>query len=167
MLFFLHSAGNDQIHDIYWRAEQKYRKFSKVISIAFLVYDQSPYVSTLIYSFYYICIGNTDLSTWPVAYELSVPFDTTTMLGWYLQLLITMCNELVYLTYLLLATSQFIGCCMYIAAMCEHFDLIIQTARATIDRNRHEKKPRQFRETNGQIKKQISEAIQIHVRTNE
>lgn len=138
-----------------------------MIAIALLVYDQSPYVSTFIYSIYWILTGNTDASTWPVAYELSVPFDTKTMLGWYLQLLITMCDELVYLTYLLLATSQFIGCCMYIAAICEHFDLIMQTVQANVDQNRREKNPRKFNETKVKINAQICEAIQIHVRANE
>lgn len=158
-----HSAKNYEIQNVYWRAEQKYRKCSKMIAIAFLVYDQSAYWSTFISSICWILSGNTDASTWPVVFELSVPFDTKTIFGWYLLLLITTCLDFMYFTCMLLGTTQFMGYCIYIAAICEHFDLITQTIQTNIKLHLHEKNPQKCSEISGIINDQFREAIQIHI----
>lgn len=158
-----YSAENERIQNIYWRAEQNYRKYSKIVTIAVLVYDQSFYLLTFIYSIYWILTGNSDISNWPVLYEVSVPFDTKTIYGWYLQLLIPACVDFFYYSCWLLSTTQFIGWCIYIVAICEHFASIMQTVEANVEENRHEKNSRKFRETSAKINAQIREAIEIHV----
>lgn len=129
----------------------------------FLVYDQSAYVSTFIYTIYWILIGNTDASIWPVAYELSVPFDTKTISGWYMLLFFSNSMDLAYLTCSIFGTTLFIGLCIYIVAICEHFDLLMQTIQTNIHRNLHEKDPRKFNETKSKVRAQIREAIQTHI----
>lgn len=126
------------------------------------MYDQSFYVSTFIYSIYCILTGNTDASTWPVGFESSLPFDTKTICGWYLQLLITASMDFAYIIWMLLGTAQFIGSCIYISAMCEHFDSIMQKVQANIKQNRGEKNPRKFSGIRAKIYTKIREAIEIH-----
>ena len=108
-------------------------------------------MSTFIYSIFWILSGNTDVSTWPVLLELSVPFDTKTMTGWYLLLLITTCLDLAYMTCLLSATTQFIGFCIYIVAICDYFDVRMQTVQENIEQNLHEKNTRKFNETSKKV----------------
>lgn len=161
--FVLHSAENGQIYEVYWRAEQKYRKYSKIIAIAVLLYDQSAYISAFIYSICWILTGNNDASSWPVILELSVPFDTKTIGGWYLLLLIYICIDLSFLLCMISATTQFIGSCIYIAAICEHFNLVMQSVEANIEQNLREKNSRKFSETSIKANAGIREAIQIHI----
>lgn len=157
MKLFFHAVENVQIRGIYWRAEQKYRKYARVIAISYLIYDQSVYVTTFIYSICWILTGNLDASTWPVLVELSVPFGTNTIYGWYLLLLTTSGLDLAYLICIILSTTQFVGSCIHIAAMCEHFDFKMQTTQINIERKHRAMK----------IKKEICEAIQIHIKIYE
>lgn len=161
---FIHrlSAENDEIQQIYWRAEQKCRKFSKVIGITSIAYNQSIYVWALISSIYRILTGNTDASTWPVLVELSVPFDTNTIYGWYLLLVLLICTDLAYFASLILGTTQFVGSCIYIAAICEHFDEIMQTVQANIEKYRNEKDPWEYKKLRANINSQIHKAVRIH-----
>lgn len=131
------------------------------------MYDESVYVSTFIYSIYCICIGNYDTSTWPVLIEMSVPFDTKTIYGWYLLLFILNSMDIAYLTCLFLAATQFIGYCTYIAAICDHFDLMMQNVQANVEQNLRETNQQKFEETSMKIIAKVREAIQIHVKINE
>lgn len=148
---------------MYWRAEQTYRKYAKKLFIFFLAYDLAAYVSALAYSIISIAMGNNDASTWPIVYEFSVPFNTKTIFGWYVLLLMTACIDLAYVACLVLGTNQFIGCCIYIEAICEHIDLIMQTIEANVKRNIDEKNPRKMEETNTEIKAQLRNAITTHI----
>lgn len=152
---------------MYWRAEQKYRKFVKIMITTFLVYDQFAYVLSFIYSIYCSCVGNYDVSTWPVILEMSVPFDTNTICGWYLLLFIITSMDLAYLTCYFLVSTQFFGCCMYIAAACEHFHLIMRMVQANVEQNRREINRRKFEKTNLGIIATYRKAIQLHVKINE
>lgn len=98
---------------------------------------------------------------------MSVPFDTKTIYGWYLLLFTLICMDISYLTCFLLASTQFIGLCIYILAICEHFDLVMQTVQASVEQNLHEKNQQKFEETNTEIIAKCHEAIQIHVKINE
>lgn len=63
---------------------------------------------------------------------------------------------------MLLGTAQFIGSCIYIMAMCEHFDSIMQKVQVNIKQNRGEKNPQKFSETRTKIYTKICEAIEVH-----
>lgn len=166
-VFFI-QAENDEIQKIYWHAEQKCRKYIKIIATTLLVYDQSMYVISFIYSIYCICIGNYDTSTWPVLLEMSVPFETKTIYGWYLLLFTLISMDIAYLTSLFLGIIQFMGYCIYITAICEHFSLIMQTVQANVDeQNLRETNRCKFEEIGMKIVAKNREAIQIHIKINE
>lgn len=134
-----------------------------------LMYDQSTYVSTstFIYSICWVFSGNTDASTWPVVFKMSFPFDTKTIIGWYLLLIYTTCRDLAYIICLSLGTTQFIGLCIYIVAICDHFDSVMQMVQTNIEQNLHEKNPGKFIETNAKINAQINKAIEVHIQIYE
>lgn len=129
-----------------------------MIVIFQFLYDQSVYVSALTYSIFCICMGNFNASTWPVLIELSLPFDTKSICGWYLSLFFFWCMDVSYLTCFLWGTTQFIGCCLYLEAACEHFDFQMQTFQQNIEKNPHENLRQQYHQPNGKIK----DAIEIH-----
>lgn len=166
-MFFSHLAENDHIQEIYWRAEQKNHKYVRIIIISFLMYDQIFYVLSFIYSIYYCCIGNYDTSTWPALLEVNVPFDTNAIYGWYLKLFTLMSVDIAFLTAYFLTSTQFIGSCIYVAAICEHFDSIMQTIQTNVERNRRDTNPRKYEMANMEIIAKYREAIQIHVQINE
>lgn len=148
---------NEQIRKIYWRAEQLYRKYTQNIIISCVAYDQFGYVLTFFYSIYCLCIGNYDASTWVPLLQMSIPFDTKTIYGWYLLLFMLICTDIAYLSCLILGTTHFVGCCMYIMAICEHFDVAMQTVQATIEQSKRAM----------EINRQMHKAIRIHVKINE
>lgn len=157
----IHIVENDHVNRIYWRAEQNYRKYSRTIGSAVVAYMLSTYLFDFVYSIYCICSGNTNVAAWPVPIELSVPFDTETIPGWYLLLLCGTSLDSAYFICLLLGTTQFIGSCIYISAICQHFDVVMQTDQ--IDRNSREDSPQKLDAINGEI----CRAIQIQVEINE
>lgn len=163
LIFPQSPAHNDKTQEIYWHAEQKYRKYARIITTTALVYDQLAYSTTFLYSIYWILIGNTDASAWPLPYELSVPFDTKTVRGWYLMIFISNSLDMAYLTCLLMGTTQFIGSYVYITAICEHFDSIMQTIETNVERNQLETNSRKFLETRAKINVDICKAIETHI----
>lgn len=75
--------------------------------------------------------------------------------------------DVAFLTVSFMASTQFIGSCIYIAAICEHFDSILLTIQTNVDRNRRASSPRTFETTNMEIIAMYREAIHIHVKINE
>lgn len=94
--------------------------------------------------------------------ELSVPFDTNTIYGWYSLLVLLICTDLAYFVSLILGTTQFVGSCIYIAAICEHFDAIMQTVQANVEKYRNEKDPWEYKKLRANINSQIHKAVRIH-----
>lgn len=75
--------------------------------------------------------------------------------------------DIAYLTCLFLAATQFIGYCTYIAAICDHFDLMMQNVQANVEQNLRETNQQKFEETSMKIIAKVREAVQIHVKINE
>lgn len=70
-------------------------------------------------------MGNFDTSTWLLPYSLTVPFDTSTVLGWYLFWLVQLYIAIVYAVSVACATTYFGSNCLYITAICEHLGFLI------------------------------------------
>lgn len=100
--------------------------------------------------------------------EMSVPFDTKTIYGWYLLLFILIIADISYFICIFLGLTQFMSYCIYIAAICEHFDLIMQNAQANVEeQNQKGTNPRKLKEIRMKIIAKNREAIQIHVKIND
>lgn len=152
---------------IYWRAEQKCRKYTRTMVVGLVVYDQFSYLYNFIYATYSLCIGNYDQSTWPAPMDLAVPFDKNTIYGWYLLTFMLMYLDLSYLLSSLLGVTHFIGCCYYIAAVCEHYELVLKLIQESIEENQRETNRHRFQENTVKIREQIKEIIPIHYKIYE
>lgn len=148
-------ADDDEIYKMYWKNEQKCRKFTKIMTYYVLLH-QSIVMACLFYSIYCITVGNLDTSTWVIAFNIVVPFDTQSLFGWYLQWLIQLSMSISYVLSVVSVTSYFVCCCFYIQTICDHFDMLVKSI---------EQKDGEIGERTQE--KKIIEAIEIHVKVFE
>lgn len=80
----------------------------------------------LFFSLYCMWRGNYDTSTWYTPYEMIVPFDTTTVFGWYFLVFGIQIHECYMYVFIAGASvSYFVSFCYYIEACCEQFNAIM------------------------------------------
>lgn len=150
-------SDNDDngIANMYWENEQKCQKFTKWF-FYYVFAHQSIVMASLCYSFYCIFVGNRDTSTFVLAFNIVVPFDTRHLFGWYVQWLIQLSMSISYVLSVVSVTSYFVCCCLYVQAICDHFNLLINS----IDQN-GEPYDERIQKT------EMIEAIEIHVKVFE
>lgn len=150
VVFQLDESG--EIHEIYWRTEQKCQKYTKMI-VYYVVHHQSMLIVSFMHSIYSVLIGNFDISTFFLPFHISIPFTVNTIWKWYLLWFIQFNMALSYALTMVSVTSYFVCCCLYIAAICDHFDLLNYSFAEEIDlvKNVHK------------IRTTLIRAIQLHV----
>lgn len=145
---------------MYWECEQKSRKFQRTIC-RYIFCELFVYVVAIFGSFYNIYIGNFDTSTWSSPYNLIVPFDKSTVLGWYLYLFVNFNMGMTYTASTTSVISYFVVCCLYTSAVCDHFDIIMQYASDIVEQIQNateDLKPKLISE----LKLKMAHAIEIH-----
>lgn len=155
-------SGEPEIVQIYWKAEQKCRKYLNRF-VYFMILNQLLFVATFIYSIFCILIRRVDVWTFMLSFHMVVPFDTQTNWGWYLLWSIQFCMSFSYALTMVSITSYFISCCTYIEALCKHFKSIADSADE-IDANGKDNNPNGNRQYHAQIKEKFSQAVEIHVK---
>lgn len=110
-------------------------------------------------------MGTFDPSALPLPYYMIVPFDTTTIWGWYLLWFIQCMMSSTYAVCVLSTTSYFICNCIYIGTICEHFDLLFASLEKDVEqiRNRNSN----FIRLRDKALKCLHQAIEIHVKVYE
>lgn len=131
---------------MYWKTEKNCRKITKYMSY-YIYIDQCIVIASLFFSIYCIYIGNLDTSTWVLAFNICLPFNTLNLFGWYLKWIINLAMSISYALSLTSITSYFVCCCIYIHAICKHFNLL----NNLIGRN------------DESIQKNYQQAIDVHV----
>lgn len=164
--FFFHSVEDEpKVHNIYWRTEQKCRKFTKIVSYANL--SNGIVLFSIINSLYDIVMGRYDTSIWILPFFLSVPFNTNTIWGWCLLLFINIYIGFAYTLVMTTITSYFISCCLYVSAVCKHFNMIIESVENEVKLNKHEKNFFKYKKRELKIKEYLCKAMNIHVKVYE
>lgn len=158
-LYCLEREGG--IFDIYWNIEKKCRKYTTIFTF-YILWNETSFVASLFYSFYCVWCGNYDTSTWPLPFNILVPFDTTSLWGWYLLWFVQFSMGLSYTGCLTAITSYFMSCCLYICAICDHFDFLCDSIMNDVDRNRIEKDQQKYRVRHQQIEEKIGRMIKVH-----
>lgn len=167
-IFFSSSGEHDSHLNVYWNAERKCRKFTKFWSTFYIVYDLSAYAIGFFYSIYFILIGQYDTSTWPTSIELPLPFGTATIWGWYLHFITFTILDLMYMVFMISATTYFVCSCLYINAMCDHIDLIRQSIQFDLnDFGQSKLNPSQWKAFNEKSMGKIQKIIAVQVEINE
>ncbi|XP_055305885.1 odorant receptor 22c-like [Sitodiplosis mosellana] len=138
------------------------RKYTKLI-FGYIFCHQSTFGAALLYSFYLIRFGNFDTSTWFLPFTMVVPFDTSSVEGWYWFWFIQFSASLSYIMCMVSVSSYFMCCCFYIEAICDRFGVIINSIRKSVKQNQIEKDKPKFLENRSKIRDQIHDAIDLHV----
>lgn len=96
--------------------------------------------------------------------DLSVPFDTNTLWGWYLMWFFQFNISICYVSCTITITTYFVCCCIYIGAICEHFRFAYDCAMENVEQNRNEKDPQQYERRQLLINEQMNKAAEIHAK---
>lgn len=148
--------------NIYWECEQKSRKYQRIIC-NYVFCELFVYFVAICISLYNIYIGHFDTSAWSSPYNLIVPFDTSTVWGWYLYLFANFNMGMTYTASATSATSYFVVCCLYIRTACDHFDKMMQHTSDTIVQLRNASEPLRPKLLS-ELKLKMAQAIEIHVK---
>lgn len=113
-------------NSIYWNNELKYRNFTKKM-FYYGCFQISTFSTSLLQPIFEICMGNIDISTWNLPFNVATPFDMKTILGWLLTWFFQVNVSIAYGLCMILMTTGFVGSCNYIVSICNHFELLINS----------------------------------------
>lgn len=125
------------------------------------------FVAAFFYPMYCMYIGNWDASTWPLPFNYVVPFDESTVWGWYLMWLIQTNSAISYCLGATSTTSYFMTCCLYIGALCDHFDLFAHSVDVAVIQSEVEIDSVKRMKLRRRINEFIVEVVKHHVETLE
>lgn len=155
------SEQDSAIAEIYWIAEKKCRKYTRRIASYFYV-NESIFLTAPLFSLFNIIAGNLDVSTWALPMDLSVPFDTSTLWGWYLMWFFQFNISICYVSCTITITTYFVCCCIYIGAICEHFRFVFDGAIEKVKLNRNDQNPQEYQRRQLLINAQMNKATVVH-----
>lgn len=157
---FLYSDIDDDVNDIYWKNEQKCRKYTLRI-ILYVVFHTLEFTIVIFYAISCMLNGNFDTSHWYLSIKLVFPFKTESLFGWFAAWFIEISISFGYSIYMTALTSYFVSCFLYICSMCDHFSLLMKFIdRYTIPNIDYD----QNKTNRIQITKTLTNAIQLHVK---
>lgn len=164
MLLLLQLAEeNPEIFEIYQNTELKCRKVTKIM-VAYLGSHEFMFMVAFIKSIYSICIGDFDTLTWPLPFAMCTPIDTKMIFGWYIFWAFQVGASMSYALAMISTTSYFVCCCYYIEAICKHLNLLINSIRDCVERNKSVKNAQKYEKNVRIIKQQLHGVIEIHVK---
>lgn len=102
----------------------------------FIILVQFTHILALINSFNCINNGNFDSSTWPLAFSSANPLQIHNTFEWFCMWFIQYNISLAYAIATSLTSSYFVCCCLYIIAICDHFNLLVHSIQPNIASNR-------------------------------
>lgn len=129
--------------------------------------NQIMYTWPLIHSFFAICTGNIDPSKWNLTFGLVMPFDMTTVFGWYLAWFLEYNMAFTYSVAMVATTSYFVALCIYIEAICDHFIYYVKLNGIHADKLQEEKKQKEQIKLTQQITETFTKSIKISIKIYE
>lgn len=150
------------MNKIYQSAEKNIQPYVVAMTIVAL-YTMSSHLVIFFQSFYNIYIGDFDTSNWPLLHDFYFPFVTNSLCGWYFLWCFGFVAEILYCVIMPSSTSYFISVCLYICAICDHFEYLMEKIRNDIEQNQHEKNPRKYEKRYRKISEQMHKAIELHI----
>lgn len=162
---FLKSAEGDVI-EIYWKIEQMCQRYTKNMAYYNFIH-LTLFLPSLLFAIYNILIGDYDVSTWDLPFNIAVPFDGHVFWGWCLKWFIQINMAFAYAVCLVTATSYFLCCCLYINAICDHFNVLMDTVNEEVKLYREAAHPLELRKFSQKIKDKLVKAVAIHVKVLE
>lgn len=165
-LLFLSLDENEEVIELYWKTEQKARKFSKWCGY-YVLFHTSAFTIVLMYALSCLARGRYDTSSWYLSFDILLPFDKTKVTGWFCTWGVQFSMAFSYSLGITAVTGYFVCCCNYISTMCDHFKWIITKVRIEIEKNQIEKHPQKAIQNLFEINKLVDSAVVLHVKIYE
>lgn len=156
-------AERNGFADIYRKAERNGRLCTKWISLYVVVNcTLCAFLMAIVHSIVCMWRGNYQTSTWFLPYKMSVPFDTSTVFGWYIFWLVQIYAGYTYLFTISAVITYFVSCCFHIVACCEQFLYMFNA----LDSQFVEDVEMNYQNVL-KVKKQLNDAIVFHIKIME
>lgn len=162
ILLFSFKAEHEQLSQIYTSTENTCRKLTKIV-ISYAALQQQLLFAIFFYSFYCIYTGNIDTATWPLVYNIRASININPFFDWYLTWFLQLNLSVGYSLSITTITSYFVSVCNYIMAICDHFRFLMQLIGERVHENEIEQNVQKQRINTGKVKKQLNQAIDLHV----
>lgn len=146
--------------------EMKCRESIKFMA-SYICFNMSTFVGALIYAIYSICIGNHDNSSWMLPLNIVLPFDTSTISGWFVEWFLQCNAGFSYAISVSLSSMYFVCLCLNIITICNHFDFLLESVDQSLMQIQNEKIPKKRKIVWFNINRTLCEAVKIHVKVNE
>lgn len=111
--------------------------------------------------------GNYDTSLWHLGFNVAVPFDQTSVWGWFLTWLTALLMAFSYAMCMTTITSLFFSFCYYIYAMCDHVNVLINSIAKTVQRMQAEERSRKTEKIRQHINTQLCNVIKFQIKIYE
>lgn len=148
---------------IYWNIELKCRNNSKRFCY-YIILHMQIFVVAFFYSIYNIYRGNLDTSIWPLPFNFVVPFDDSTVWGWFLMWFLQSNCAFSYCLTMISLTAYFMSSCYYICAICEHLEFKLSKLNALVEQSMLDIDPIKHLIKIRKIKEKIIEIIKLHAK---
>lgn len=160
-LFCLAEDTNE--FDIYKKAEEKCR-LNTIATFLLSMFNCTifSFLPSILHSIICMSRGNYDTSTWFYALKITVPFDTSTVFGWYILLALEALFGVVLVSTITPVVTYFVNCCLYIRALCQHFEAAFHKLDAKILLSRTHR----MSDAN-EIENELKELVLFHVKITE
>lgn len=166
MIKSIQTDPKSEVFQMYRNVEDMCRKLTRFIAM-YVPMNQIMTFASLFYSFYSISIGDFDTSKWILPFKFALPFDTRVLWKWYILWFINLNIGLMYATSVTLIPSYFVGFCLYICAICDHFKLLIKSIDKDLERDRLRQNTKPSEKMFEQTKQKLCKAIRIQIKAFE
>lgn len=159
--FYYSSDNGPEIYEMYWESEKRCQKLTRLIA-CYVHGEQTMYAISFATSVYSLLVGNYDTSTWLSTYSLVLPFSADSVVGWYARYFIQCNMGFTYAASMVPVTCFFVSCCVYIGAICEHYNRKITSTNETADEIQMTNNALKYESLSGKLAEEISRSVQLH-----
>lgn len=153
--------AENEVYAIYSNNERMCTKYT-IRLFCYILWHLQVFLAAGFFPIYCMYVGNFDTSTWPLPFNMAVPFDTSSIIGWYLLWFIQTNTAFSYCLGTIAPTAYFMNCCLYIITLCDHFNCIINSINEHVEGYHQIKNKLKTKKINLQIKEKLGRAVKHH-----
>lgn len=164
-VFFFKDDEQDAF-TIFTTCDIKSKKLSRIL-FAFGMGQLGGYVSAFIAAIVDISMGKADTSKWLLPLPIIVPWDITSLSGWFCDWFLQINTGVAYGFCMSSTTAHFVCFCYYIIAACDHLDLVLQSLKVDYAQIQREENTQNHPHMWLMAKKKLNRSIDMHVKIYE
>lgn len=133
----------------------------------YVVFHTLEFLIVIFYVIGCVFVGDYDTSSWHLSFKMSLPLDLTNAWSWLAAWFLEFNIAFSYSLCMTADTTYFMCVCLYISTMCDHFGLLMLSAKQNIEQNQTEDNLQKYQQNHLQALQYLTKAIQIHVQVFE